>query len=344
MDYGTIAYARREGGAPARPDGQPAGGRMRLREGLLRIGSARDNELVLDDPQVAPQHAQLLCDAEGCRVMDLSGSGGTFLNRLRLRAEVPARLRDGDQLRVGGFELTFHAPDRRTFALHRAPGEPAALAQDAAGSAPGAQAGGAAVALAAPPPRTGVRRLPGNRPARQHPSGAAATLPESSSMRYLPPCYQDSLFLQRFLLIFESVLEPVEQIIDQINLYFDPRTAPADLLPWLASWFDLALDKSWSAEQHRRLIESAAELYRWRGTRRGLSDYLAVYTGAPPQIYEPGEGPGRLGSLPAHTFLVVVEVADPALVSEAVLKQIIAAQKPAHTCCILKITRRADAG
>lgn len=344
MDYGTIAYAQR-GGAPAQPDGEHNGGRLRLREGLTRIGAARDNELVLDDPQVAQHHAQVLCDADGSRIMDLAGSGGTFLNRLRLRAASPTRLRDGDQIRIGGFELTFHAPDRRTFALHRSADEPAAAAWSAAGSEPGLQtSGGAAVALAAPAPRAGVRRLPGNRPPRQQPSGAAVTLPESSAMRYLPPCYQDNLFLQRFLLIFESVLEPVEQIIDQINLYFDPRTAPADLLPWLASWFDLTLDKSWSVEQHRRLIESAAELYRWRGTRRGLSDYLAIYTGAPPLIYEPGDGPGRLTDLPAHTFLVIVEVENPALVNEALLKQIIAAQKPAHTSCILKITQRAGAG
>jgi phage tail-like protein len=330
MDYGTIAYAKRDGG----------GGQIRLREGLVRIGGAPDSDLVLDDPSVGRRHAQLLCDEDGCRVMDLAGSGGTFLNNLRLRAEAPAALRDGDKLRIGPFVLTFRAPDRRTFALHRSAEPPAAaLSHGAAGPEPPAGLGGA-VAVAEPPSRRNIRRLPGNRPPALQP-GQAPALPESSYLRYLPPCYQDSLFLQRFLLIFESVLEPVEQIISQTNRYFDPRTAPEELLPWLASWFDLTLDKKWTVEQHRRLIESAADLYRWRGTRRGLSDYLAIYTGAPPQIYEPGDGRDRSRHLPPHTFLVIVEADDPALVDEALLKQIIAMQKPAHTSCILKIERRA---
>ena len=330
-----IAYARRDG----------SGGQIRLREGLIQIGGAPDSDLVLDDPSVGRRHAQLLCDADGCRVMDLTGSGGTFLNQLRLRAEAPTLLRDGDRLRVGPFVLTFCAPDRQAFALHRAAEQPAAAqSQSVAGPAPrlGLDGAGGAVAVAPPPARRNIRRLPGNRPQPQQPPGAAADQPESSYLRYLPPCYQDSVFLQRFLLIFESVLEPVEQMIGQINLYFDPRTAPEELLPWLASWFDLTLEKQWTVEQHRRLIESAADLYRWRGTRRGLSDYLAIYTGAPPQIYEPGDGRDKSSHLLPHTFLVIVEVDDPALVDESLLKQIIAMQKPAHTSCILKIERRAD--
>jgi Phage tail protein (Tail_P2_I) len=47
----------------------------------------------------------------------------------------------------------------------------------------------------------------------------------------------------------------------------------------LASWSDLSLDERWTEMQQRKLLASAARLYRMRGTKRGLADYLEIYTG-----------------------------------------------------------------
>ena len=162
-----------------------------------------------------------------------------------------------------------------------------------------------------------------------------------SDLQYLPPSFHEDEFLGRFLLIFESILDPIERTIDNIDLYFDPRLAPEPLLPWLASWFDLVLNEKWPIERRRALVHAAADLYRWRGTRRGLSEYLRIYTGVEPTIIEPGQEQRSNGSssLPAHVFRVVLEVPDPRLVERDLVEAIIEAEKPAHTAYILELRR-----
>ena len=108
----------------------------------------------------------------------------------------------------------------------------------------------------------------------------------SSYLEYLPALYQDDEFMGQFLLIFESVLKPIENTVGNLAWYFDPLMIPEPLLPWLACWVDLALDPTWPIERRRDLVKSAAELYRWRGTRRGLTEYLRIYTASMPEISE----------------------------------------------------------
>jgi P2-related tail formation protein len=106
---------------------------------------------------------------------------------------------------------------------------------------------------------------------------------------------------------------------------------------------DLVLNENWPLERRRALIASAAYLYRWRGTRRGLSDYIRLYTGFAPRIVEPGQERRERGEQPlaAHTFRVILEVPDPAQIDRALVEQIIEAEKPAHTAYALEIRRAA---
>ena len=162
--------------------------------------------------------------------------------------------------------------------------------------------------------------------------------PQESShlIQYLPAIYQKNDFLRRFLLIFETLLAPIEELLEHTHEYFDPRYAPPEYLPWLASWVDLVLDENWPEERRRALIRRAVELYRWRGTRRGLRDYLQIYTGVEPEIHEhltPEEGgPFR--------FTVVIHLPSGAEVDEHRVRAIIEAEKPAHTQYELRIHRQ----
>ena len=114
-------------------------------------------------------------------------------------------------------------------------------------------------------------------------------------MRYLPRIYQEQDELMgRFVMLFESFWAPIESQIDVMPLYFDPALTPLKLLPWLATWVDLALDDHWPEAKRRQLLKAAVGLYRKRGTRRGLQEYLEIYTGAQVQISEHG----------AHNFLL----------------------------------------
>jgi phage tail-like protein len=152
-------------------------------------------------------------------------------------------------------------------------------------------------------------------------------------LQYLPSIYRDDEFVARFLTIFEDVLSPVELVLENIHLYFDPGMTPEGFLPWLAAWVDLSLDENWPIEKRRKLIRAGVELYRWRGTKRGLKEYLTIYTGVDPEIIEHfDEGDGG-----PHRFTVVVTVPDPNSLDEGTVRRVINAEKPAHTTYDLKI-------
>jgi phage tail-like protein len=178
-----------------------------------------------------------------------------------------------------------------------------------------------------------------------------STKPESSYLQYLPGLYRDDEFMGQFLLIFEAIMKPLENTVNNLALYFDPLVTPESLLQWLASWADLALDATWPVERRRELVKSAAELYRWRGTKRGLAEYLRIYTGSVPEIseYIPGmrlDHETKLGintqlgsSGEGHHFTVSLELNGNNEVDIDIVRSIIESQKPAHTVYTLQIRR-----
>lgn len=98
-------------------------------------------------------------------------------------------------------------------------------------------------------------------------------------------------FLERFLYGFEKVLsgipddtggpEGINEQLDRVHDYFDPYRTPTEFLPWLAGWVGVVLKEGgeWDEERKRRLIAQVVPLYKKRGTREGLEEYLKVYVG-----------------------------------------------------------------
>jgi phage tail-like protein len=102
-------------------------------------------------------------------------------------------------------------------------------------------------------------------------------------------------FLQRYLAIFEGVLGELEAEADARATLLDPRSAPAEILPWLASFLGLALDERMARaprpggkteDVRRRLIAEAIWLFRFRGTIAGLSRFIEIYLDRQPIILE----------------------------------------------------------
>ncbi len=174
----------------------------------------------------------------------------------------------------------------------------------------------------------------------------------SSYLEHLPGLYHDSEFMGRFLLIFESIMKPIDNTVNNLPFYLDPMVVPEPLLDWLAYWLDLVMDPAWPLERRRELVKSAAELYRWQGTRRGLSEYLRIYTGSVPEIteYIPGMRLDRETQLGFNTvlgssgegnhFIVSLAIDDESYVDINVIRSIIEAQKPAHTAYTLQVKSR----
>ena len=115
-------------------------------------------------------------------------------------------------------------------------------------------------------------------------------VPRSHLLEFLPRHYRTDEFLGRFLLIFQAALDPVERAIDNTHLLLDPGLAPPALLDWLATWLDLDLASIPDVATRRVLIERAVELYRWKGTRRGLRADLTLRLGRPSLIVENFDG------------------------------------------------------
>jgi phage tail-like protein len=91
---------------------------------------------------------------------------------------------------------------------------------------------------------------------------------------YLPGVYRaepsSAAFLDSFLANFEGTYTEIEDRIAAAQVLFDPRTAPPDALDWLAGWFDVVADAGWDEDRRRLLIGHAMDLFRWRGTERGI--------------------------------------------------------------------------
>jgi phage tail-like protein len=134
----------------------------------------------------------------------------------------------------------------------------------------------------------------------------------SRYLEYLPAIYQQDAevghpnFLGRFLLAFEQMLtglgdinEPgLEEILDGlvdpvsgatrlagIHRYLDPgpnlpdhEHAPAEFLEWLAGWVALTLRADLDELRQRDFIARAVSLYRLRGTKQGLEEFVRIYT------------------------------------------------------------------
>jgi phage tail-like protein len=186
---------------------------------------------------------------------------------------------------------------------------------------------------------------------------------QSRYLEYLPAFFRDGkdvtpalkdkgaslVGVGEFLLIFEDILQPIENGIDNMPLYFDPLMTPEPLLFWLSSWLGLVLDGKLPVERRRRLVKLASELYRWRGTRRGLSEYLRIYTGSTPEIREHVTGMRldrntRLGvnsqlggSGQGFHFNVAVPAPPEGELNIGAIKAIIEAQKPAYTTYSLQV-------
>ncbi|MBN1655516.1 MAG: sigma 54-interacting transcriptional regulator [Deltaproteobacteria bacterium] len=72
----------------------------------LQIGSAQDNEIVIDDSAVDARHCRLEPSESGLLVRDLGSQNGTFVNGVRV---LSALLSEGGQLRIGRTDIRISA-------------------------------------------------------------------------------------------------------------------------------------------------------------------------------------------------------------------------------------------
>lgn len=290
------------------------------------IGRAPASNLLLNDQRVSSRHAQLDCTESECRITDLESTNGTFLNGEKIIARVVIPLAAGDELTIGQHKLRME----RT---------------------------GEAERPASPPPIDRGQHQPPALPPlptmRTRPYGGIVppglALQSLRLLHYLPEIYHPAKaqgrsngagpaeqvasdnFFSRFLALFESILLPIDWTVDSFDFYLDLQTAPHEFLPWLASWFDLVFDATWSDTQRQALIQDAHQIFARRGTRWAMIRVLEIYTGVKPIIED------TAAELDPYVFRIKLSLAKHQ-VDEALIKAIINLNKPAYTNYILEFS------
>lgn len=143
----------------------------------------------------------------------------------------------------------------------------------------------------------------GGQPTQQSADFQVLVRPRSLYLDFLPDVYREVDFVGRFLKIFEQAFEPDVQILNSLWAYLHPRTAPDALIPFLAYWVGWPLTPQLSLATQRRLIAGALQLYRWRGTRRGLRYAIHLFTGLPLEVEE-GEPQIQITELGGRGFVM----------------------------------------
>lgn len=179
-----------------------------------------------------------------------------------------------------------------------------------------------------PPPRAVITSTNGYGPL-EHLEGIPRHA--SSWLQYLPAVYSDDPFLGRFLLLFESVYAPDEWIVDNFDLYLDPKLTPAEWLRWLGGWVDIFVPAALPEERQRAIVRELPQLFMGRGSKGALARHLELAFGVEPKIEEPNDKP--------YTFVVKLKLGKDANTSanRGIATQIIESQRPAHTFYTLTI-------
>jgi pSer/pThr/pTyr-binding forkhead associated (FHA) protein len=76
-----------------------------LAKPVINIGRRLENDLVIDDPRVSRNHAQLRALQGHYVLFDLTSTGGTFVNGIRTHETI---IYPNDTISLGGVTLTFH--------------------------------------------------------------------------------------------------------------------------------------------------------------------------------------------------------------------------------------------
>ena len=152
----------------------------------------------------------------------------------------------------------------------------------------------------------------------------------------LPGLLRTDRFAESLCASFDEVLAPVLLSLDGFPAYLDLRTAPEDMVEWLAQWLGMSVDPNAALASQRELLQSAGELHARRGTRRGLELAVQAELGVPVQVVETGASswsaePG--GDLPGEPVPAVVVIARPRAgqdVDVERLDALVRTIKPAH--------------
>ena len=194
---------------------------------------------------------------------------------------------------------------------------------------------GEAARSGGPPPAGGgghslERRLPAQRGGRR----------PDWLIGQLPVGMLDNQFFYRFASIFQEQAGTYLDDLDSLAYMVDPAVAPPGMVRFLAAWLALApIDPDVDDLHQRRVVQAAATLRWWRGTKHGLTKLLELYTRGPVEVDENGYV-GRPDQNPGGPPRVVVRVTSTGWLSEPELVEMVRDEVPANASLELHVGER----
>ena len=160
--------------------------------------------------------------------------------------------------------------------------------------------------------------------------------------------------LTALLRVMQEMHEPEEAILRRLDSYLDPRRAPDNFVPYLASWVDLdrlliqrvaktgvRYSLPTGTGRLRELSAAAAMLSQWRGTRRGLEAFLRIATGFKDFKIEENVSGEANTPRPYHLRITIPAAA---VVFKTLIQRIIEIEKPAYVTYELLIAESPHTG
>ena len=156
----------------------------------------------------------------------------------------------------------------------------------------------------------------------------------------LPVGMLEDDFFVRFVSIFQEVGAGLLADADNVENLLEVTVTPPAFVRYLGSWTGApALDASLPETVQRDVVRSWARMLAWRGTRRGLQEFLHLIVGDGAQVVDSGGVIRPLDSVEGPPW-VHVTVPSTGWMSESDFAELVRDEVPAHVYLELYVGER----
>ncbi|BED91578.1 MAG: hypothetical protein CfP315_0077 [Candidatus Improbicoccus pseudotrichonymphae] len=113
--------------------------------------------------------------------------------------------------------------------------------------------------------------------------------PHNNFIEYLPEIYQRSgedSFFSRFIAIFQSMYDDLDDKIDFIPANFEPLNNSYDFLKWISRWLGIRDVDVWREDKLRDMVSNAIEIFKTKGTIKSIKLMVEKFIGVEPIVIE----------------------------------------------------------
>lgn len=143
---------------------------------------------------------------------------------------------------------------------------------------------------------------------------------------------------------FEEIGDTLREQVDDIEYELDVNLASPEMLSYLASWVDIAIDAAQAASDdtvvrdvQRRLIRAVGKALVWRGTRRGLETLLEALTDSRVDVIDSGGVFAPDEQIPSGGDTIIVELDHTGLLTRQQVLAFIAEELPVGVLVDLRV-------